>query len=118
MRRQQLWSRLGLSRKSTDAGGTSAELSTSPWGTGLRRAAAALLQVFKCGLWGLNIGLENLTWGVSQTYPSPVMLDVVVGIWAVRKLSRSQRYLLISSPRQGDTRISSVAGDKRQNRRS
>lgn len=34
----------------TDAGGLSAELSTSPWATGPWKAAAALVQVLRRGL--------------------------------------------------------------------
>lgn len=54
----------------------------------------------------------------SITWDDHCLLAVVAGRWAVGKLSRSQQHLLMSPPRQGVTRISSVAGDKRQNRRS
>ncbi|XP_071416864.1 solute carrier family 22 member 14-like isoform X3 [Pithys albifrons albifrons] len=51
----------GLSHHRADAGEASAELSTSPWDTELLRAAAALPQVTKCGLWRLNVGAPRVS---------------------------------------------------------
>lgn len=74
----------------TGAGGVSAELSTSPWATGSQGAAAALLQVLRCGL---NIALGSLIGGgiwIPITHRAHYLLGLVAGRWAPRKVSRSQ----------------------------
>lgn len=52
------------------------------------------------------------------TWKAHWLLDVVTESWAVGKFNWSQQHLLVSPPGQGAPRISSVAGDTRQNRRS